>query len=286
MNFNEHWYNGIKSKGSDGMLTKLTLGEKLKDLRIAKGYKSTEHLASIVNIPKTTLNDYENDEKNQDVGYANLITLAKFYEVSMDYLLGLSDVDRHLNTAYSDLGLGDKTIDLLKKPKFNIRLLNELIEHEHFADFMADMEIYIDGLATMQITTLNSVAEIAKDEITGEYAPNDKEYFMRTLQSAKIKEDRYFHAVIHEDIDRIADDLRILHSENKKDTQVVSDDTGGLSILIELIQKLKDFKGTPQEIKLKLFTLILGTDINRLNKQEKAVIQTLIKKGEMTWKKS
>lgn len=268
------------------MLTKLTLGEKLKDLRLAKGYKSTEHLASILNIPKTTLNDYENDEKNQDVGYANLITLAKFYEVSMDYLLGLSDVDRHLNTAYSDLGLNDKTIDLLREPQFNIRLLNELIEHEYFADFMADMEIYIDGLATMQITTLNSVAEIAKDEITGEYAPNDKEYFIRTLQSAKIKEDRYFHAIIHEDIDRIADDLRILHSENKKDTQVVSDDTGGLSILIELIQKLKDFKGTPQEIKLKLFTLILGTDINKLNRQEKAVIQTLIKKGEMTWKKS
>lgn len=109
------------------MLTKLTLGEKLKDLRLAKGYKSTEHLASILNIPKTTLNDYENDEKNQDVGYANLITLAKFYEVSMDYLLGLSDVDRHLNTSYSDLGLNDKTIDLLKELKFNIRLLNELI---------------------------------------------------------------------------------------------------------------------------------------------------------------
>ena len=212
------------------MLTKLTLGEKLKDLRLAKGYKSTDQLASVLNIPKTTLNDYENDEKNQDVGYANLITLAKFYDVSMDWLLGLSDVDRHLNTAYSDLGLSDSTIDLLKEPKFNIRLLNELIQHEHFADFMADMEIYIDGLATMQIATLNSVAKLAKDEITDEYTPNDKEYFMRTLKAAQIKEDRYFHSVIHEDIDRIADDLRILHRENKKDTQVVSDDTGGLSI--------------------------------------------------------
>ena len=67
------------------MLTKLTLGEKLKDLRIAKGYKGTEQLASVVNIPP--LNDYEKDDKNQDVGYANLITLAKFYEVSMDWPL-------------------------------------------------------------------------------------------------------------------------------------------------------------------------------------------------------
>lgn len=144
------------------MLTKLTLGEKLKDFRLTKGYKSTEQLASVLNIPKTTLNDYENDEKNQDVGYANLITLANFYVVSMDWLLDLSDVEHHLNAAYSDLGLSDNTIDLLKELKFNMRLLNELIQHKHFADFMADMEIYIDGLATMQITTLNSVAEIAK----------------------------------------------------------------------------------------------------------------------------
>lgn len=36
-------------------------------------------------------------------------------------------------------------------------------------------------------------------------APNDNEYFMRTLQSAQIKEDRYFHSLIHDDIDRIAD---------------------------------------------------------------------------------
>lgn len=79
----------------------------------------TLQIASVLNIPKTTLNDYENDEKNQDVGYANLITLAKFYDVSMDYLLGLSDVDKHLNTAYADLGLSDKTIDLLNRAYFS-----------------------------------------------------------------------------------------------------------------------------------------------------------------------
>ena len=150
---------------------------------------------------------------------------------------------------------------------------------------MADLEIYIDGRASMQINSINSVAAFAKDEINGEYNPRDKEYFMRTPEAAKIKEDRYFHSVLHEDIDRIADDLRILHSINKKDTQVASDDAAGLSILIEILQKLKDFKGTPQEMKWQPFTLILGTDISKLNKQEKAVMQTLIKKGEMTWKK-
>lgn len=95
------------------MLIKTTLGEKLKDLRIAKGYKNTEDLANAVGIPKTTLNDYENDEKNQDVGYYNLVILAKFYDVSTDWLLGLSDTEKHLNTAYVDLGLTDNVIDYI-----------------------------------------------------------------------------------------------------------------------------------------------------------------------------
>ena len=58
-----------KKNGSETMLTQLTLGKKLKDLRLAKGYKNTDDLAKAVNIPKTNLNDYENDDKNQDVGY-------------------------------------------------------------------------------------------------------------------------------------------------------------------------------------------------------------------------
>ena len=33
--------------------------------------KRFEQLAGVVNIPNTILNDYENDEKNQDVGSAN-----------------------------------------------------------------------------------------------------------------------------------------------------------------------------------------------------------------------
>ena len=65
---------------------------------------------------------------------------------------------------------------------------------------------------------------------------------MHTFEAAKIKKDIYFLSVIHENIDHISDDLRILHSPNKKDTQIASDDTSGLSNLIEILQKLKDYK--------------------------------------------
>lgn len=268
------------------MLTKLTLGEKLKDLRLTHGYKSTDALASATNIPKTTLNDYENDDKNKDVGYANLVILAKFYNVSMDWMLGLSDVNTHLNTAYSDLGLSDKVIDILQSNGINTRLLSEIIEHEHFSDFMVDMEIYIDGILSTQIASVNSVAIAAKDKLTEAHNPNDKEYIIHSLERAKIKEDRYFHSLLHEDIDLIADDLRNLHKENKKDTQVATDENLGISILLNMLDKLSDFKGTPAEMKLQLFPLLFGVDLKSLNAQEITLLQKLIKKGERAWKKA
>lgn len=268
------------------MLTTLTLGEKLKDLRIAKGFNATEDLAKVINIPKTTLNDYENDEKNQDVGYANLVTLAKFYEVSMDWMLGLSDVDKHLNIAHLNLGLSDKVIDILQSNGINTRLLSEIIEHEHFSDFMVDMEIYIDGILSTQIASVNSVAIAAKDKLTEAHNPKDKEYIMHSLERAKIKEDRYFNSLLHEDIDLIADDLRNLHKANKKDTQVATDENLGISILLNMLDKLSDFKGTPSEMKLQLFPLLFGVDLKSLNTQEITLLQKLIKKGERAWKKA
>ncbi len=267
------------------MLTELTLGEKLKDLRLAKGYKNTDDLAKAVNIPKTTLNDYENDEKNQDVGYYNLVTLAKFYDVSMDWLLGLSSVEKHLNTAYSDLGLSDNAIDILKSNSINTRLLSEIIEHEHFADLMADIELYVDSIISIQISSVNSVAGTAKDKIKGEYNPSDKEYIMRSLERAKIKEDRYFHSIIHEDIDLIADDIRKLHKDNKKDIHVANDENAGITILSNLLNRLSGIKGNKNEMMLQLVPVIFGVELHKLSPLEKQTLLGVIQKGQKNLKK-
>ena len=40
---------------------------------------------------------------------------------------------------------------LLKSGRINNRLLCELATHKDFIKFLADIEIYVDGIATMQI---------------------------------------------------------------------------------------------------------------------------------------
>ena len=102
------------------MNIKLTLGERLKDLRVERSLK-LETLAE-----QTT-------------------TLAEFYGVTTDYLLGVTENKKRSDAVLSDLHLSDGAVDVLRNGKFNHRLLCELIVHENFRRFMTDLEIYVDG---------------------------------------------------------------------------------------------------------------------------------------------
>lgn len=50
-----------------------------------------------------------------------------------------------------ELGLDDATVKILKSGDLNVRLICEMIKNPAFANFMSDMEIYVDNLAAMQI---------------------------------------------------------------------------------------------------------------------------------------
>ncbi len=61
---------------------------KLKELRLENGLKRSE-LARKLNLPQSTIANYENETRQAP--YNILITLAEFFEVSVDYLLGRTD---------------------------------------------------------------------------------------------------------------------------------------------------------------------------------------------------
>ncbi len=55
------------------------------------------------------------------------------------------------STPLTELHLNDEMVALLKSGQINNRLLCELATHKDFIKFLADIEIYVDGIATMQI---------------------------------------------------------------------------------------------------------------------------------------
>ena len=65
-----------------------TFGEILKELRIEKGL-TQKALAQQISVSVPTLSHWECNY--QEPSFKDLIMLCKYFEVSADYLLGLSD---------------------------------------------------------------------------------------------------------------------------------------------------------------------------------------------------
>ncbi len=121
------------------MKYKLTIQEKLKDLHVEHGL-SLEQLAEATGISRFAFGTYENNE-TREIGGENLRTLAEYYHVSADYLLGITDTRKAADADLSVLKLGDDTVEFLKNRHFNHRLLCEIIKRPAFEKYMADIEI-------------------------------------------------------------------------------------------------------------------------------------------------
>ena len=92
-----HYSNGFK-KNIQRSKHNLTLNERLKNARNRKGLSSAGVVQALkkqgVSIGHSTLQGYEADENSLNHRYPSLsvlMTLANFYEVSYDYLFGISD---------------------------------------------------------------------------------------------------------------------------------------------------------------------------------------------------
>ena len=170
----------------------VSLQERLKDLRVEKGLK-LEELAEKTGISKSALASYENEEnRNKEINHGNLITLADFYEVSIDYLFCRTENREQINTPLSELHLTDEAVALLKSGRINTRLLCEMMSHEKFAELMADAEIYVDGMATMRFHDINSAAGRCQGNDTGRTSRSRRRPFPENSGSRSDRGRRFF----------------------------------------------------------------------------------------------
>lgn len=79
------------------METNQTIGERIKTLRERKNLTQLE-LSKGINVKRETINQWENGTRDLKTG--TIISLSKYFNVSADYILGLSDIS-HRN--YEDL---------------------------------------------------------------------------------------------------------------------------------------------------------------------------------------
>ena len=256
------------------MQVKLTIGERLKDLRVERKL-TLEQLAAEVGISKSALGKYESDN-GKDISPYSILLLADYYGVSCDYLMGRTETKNHPNTALHELHLSDASIDVLRTGKFNHRLLSELICHKDFQRLMLDAEIYVDRIADMRVNDMNAVLEAVRQMALMKNGGEENDLHLRTLEVAQIREDEYFGSLIADDLKGILRDIR---NEHRLDT-MTADETSLAATVQEQLQEAMNFEGSSKEKQVRALMATIGLDYDTLTKEEFVSIISGLKKSK------
>ena len=241
----------------------LSIQERLKDLRVERGL-TLEQLAEQTHLSKSALGSYEGDNF-KDISHYALIELAKFYEVTVDYLLGRSQTKNHPNADLADLRLSDDMIELLKSGRVDTSLLCELAVHPDFPRLMADLEIYVNGIAGKQVQSANAIVDAVSTTIMKQHNPGLTDPQLRQLIAAHIDDDSFCRYVIQQDINKIALDLREAHKED----------------FLQTAEETAKEGSDPEQASLAFICKRLKLNLKKLSEEEKKWLKKIAQKSDL-----
>ncbi|MGO5027210.1 helix-turn-helix domain-containing protein [Mediterraneibacter faecis] len=113
------------------------VGNKLRELRKGRGLTLND-VGKEIGIKPQTLSNYEKGERSIDIDV--LFELAQFYQVSIDYLFGLSGSptpqrDMFEANELKTVGFSDKAVEQFWECSDFVSFFNELVCHEKFDSF-------------------------------------------------------------------------------------------------------------------------------------------------------
>lgn len=226
------------------MQIKMTMGEKLKDLRVERGL-TTKQLCQQTGISEAVYNGLENDA-DRDTGYSRIIALARFYDVPTDYLLGFTESRITKNIELKELGLSDNAINVLLKKKQSNALLSDLIEHKEFPNLINSIDVYVRQIAAPNISSVNNMLKIAQRGIENYYSddkpkPEDYDSAMNYMNETVVNEDDFLRFRISERFNQILRDVFEQHINSAeqnvpKRTDSINQMTGDILTVLDKIK--------------------------------------------------
>lgn len=129
-------------------MARLTRGERFKDARIVHNQhkkQTMDEVSAATGVSKSLIQALEDDSVNRSVGYDKVARLAIHYNVTTDYLLGLSDDPAPMRSAVDDLGLSPKAITwLLEMQEFELANdLSTIFENRSFQRIVHNLIDYV-----------------------------------------------------------------------------------------------------------------------------------------------
>lgn len=140
-----------------------TINERIGDLRTSMHLSQTE-LSEKTGITISVISRIESG-KTATVGHDVLAKLAVFFNVSADYLLGLTDVRMRKNVELNELGLSNRALFQILSGKVNSHLLSLMIESKNFPRFLDYAQTYFEDTNAPAFQSRNAIIDFGIDAL-------------------------------------------------------------------------------------------------------------------------
>lgn len=140
-----------------------TINERIGDLRTSMNLTQTE-LSEKTGIPISVISRIESG-KTATVGHDVLAKLAIFFNVSADYLLGLTDVRMRKNVELNQLGLSNQALFQILSGRVNSQILSMLIESRNFPRFLDYAQAYFEDANAPAFQSRNALIDFGIDAL-------------------------------------------------------------------------------------------------------------------------
>ena len=141
--------------------THVEIGMRITQLREERDWKKTE-LARRLGISHSQVSRIESGETgtlSSDI----LIRLAEVFDVSADYLLGLTDVRTKKNLDVVQMNISEDAAIQLASGKLDLEMLSRLLEHKEFAKVLFLMRAYLDNSLEIGNMARNEMIDFMTD---------------------------------------------------------------------------------------------------------------------------
>ncbi len=173
-----------------------SLQERLRELREEHGYSSRQKLADAIGVDRTRYGRIENGT-TKTISSDVLIKLAELYNVSTDYILGISNTPEKTYFDIEELGLSVDAAKNLYSGKVDARVVNCLLLNNKFALATKMMATYFSDSVANLLAAHNEILDSSYDflafNIENGTIPNDAEIknLKKQIKGTKIPANKY-----------------------------------------------------------------------------------------------
>lgn len=218
-----------------------SVNERINDLIIER--KTTQvKLAKAIGVSEATMSRYV--KGTTAIPCDVLLKIARYIQVTTDFLLGATNIPYKTNYDIDRLGLTEEAAKRLIRHDLNMDVLNKLLVSEDFAILTEQIAQYVDETNRAGMAVMNRVLQIAGNLVAKQAKthPLDKAAAVRTYREIKgnmVAPQLPDTAAMERTWGLILNDLKNGAAEKTKESQKLTTE-----VMERLIEKLESRRGT------------------------------------------